>query len=266
MYLSSYVSFMIPRYTRPEMSRIWEPENRFKIWLDIELAALEARAELGQIPRDVVKAVRARAKFNIERIDILEKDLKHDVIAFLTSVAEFVGPEARYLHHGMTSSDVLDTCLAVQLMQAADLLHKGIDRMLSILKFRAYEFKNTLQIGRSHGIHAEPITFGLKLALWHEEMKRNRERLLHAREQIAVGKISGAMGTFAHLDPAVEAFVCRKFNLKPAPISTQIIQRWVRRRNFFRRGRKAPRPCRTREIRFSVKISPDFRVCFGGMP
>src|SRR3989338_5979578 len=172
-------SFMIPRYSRDEMSRIWEPENRFKIWLDIELLAVEARAEMGQIPRDVVKALRTKAKFNIERIDLLEKDLKHDVIAFLTSVAEFVGPEARHLHYGMTSSDGLDTSLAVQLMQATDLLLKGIDRILSILTFRAYEFKHTLEIGRSHGIHGEPITFGLKLALWYEEMKRNRERLIH---------------------------------------------------------------------------------------
>ncbi|MBI2340781.1 MAG: adenylosuccinate lyase [Deltaproteobacteria bacterium] len=216
---------MIPRYSRDQMSRIWEAENRLKIWLEIELLALEARVELGQVPREVIKAVRTKAKFNAERIEALEKDVRHDVIAFLTSVSEFVGPDARHLHHGMTSSDVLDTSLAVQLAQATDLLLKDIDRILSILKLRAYEFKNTLQMGRSHGIHGEPITFGLKLALWHEEMKRNRDRLLHARGEIAVGKISGVMGTFAHLDPAVEAYVCKKLNLKPDPVSTQIVQR-----------------------------------------
>ncbi len=216
---------MIPRYTRREMAKIWEPENRFKIWLEIELLALEAWASLGQVPKEAVKAARTKASFNIDRIDTLEKELKHDVIAFLTSVSEVVGPEARFLHKGMTSSDVLDTCLAVQFCQAADILLKDIDQILSILKLRAFEFKDVPCMGRSHGIHGEPLTFGLKLALWYEEMKRNRIRLIAAREDIAVGKISGAMGTFAHLEPEVEVYVCEKLGLKPDPISTQIIQR-----------------------------------------
>lgn len=223
---------MIKRYTLPEMGRVWDSDNRYKIWLEIELLALEGGAKLGQVPADIIKTVRARAKFNRERIDYLEKELKHDVIAFLTNVAEFVGPDARYIHKGMTSSDVLDTSLAVQLKQASEILIKDIDRLLSILKLRAYEFKNTLQIGRSHGIHAEPITFGFKLALWHEEMKRNRKRLVEAKEQIAVGKISGAVGTYAHIDPEIEAYVCKKLNLTPDPVSTQIIQR-DRHAHFF---------------------------------
>lgn len=207
------------------MAAIWEPENKFKIWLEIELLALEALAANGEIPQDVVKKVRTKASFNIERIDTIEKEVKHDVIAFLTSVAEYVGPEARYLHKGMTSSDVLDTCLAVQLNQASEILLKDIDQLLSVLKLRAIEFKDMVCIGRSHGIHGEPISFGLKLVLWYDEMKRNRERLILAKEQIAIGKISGAMGTFAHLEPSVEKYVCEKLGLKPANISTQIVQR-----------------------------------------
>lgn len=216
---------MIERYSRPEMSTIWEPENKFRIWLEIEILALEARANSGEIPKEIVKVVRSKAKFNIERIDALEKELKHDVIAFLTCVAATVGPEARYIHHGLTSSDILDTALGVMLAQASDLLMKGIDRVMGILKFRAEEFKTTVQIGRSHGIHAEPTTFGLKLALWYEEMKRNRERLVAAKKEVAVGKLSGAVGTFAHLDPAVEEFVCKKLGLTPEPVATQIVQR-----------------------------------------
>ncbi len=223
---------MIPRYSLPEMTRIWEAENRFKIWLDIELLALEAWSKLGQVPPEVVRTIRGRAKFNKDRIDLLEKELKHDVIAFLTSVAEFVGGEARYLHKGMTSSDVLDTSFAVQLSQASEILLKDIDRLLSVLKLRAHEFKDTMQIGRTHGIHAEPITFGLKLASWYEEMKRNRKRLCEAVEQIAVGKISGAVGTFALVPPEVEAYVCQKLKLKVDPISTQIISR-DRHAHFF---------------------------------
>lgn len=216
---------MIPRYSRKEMSRIWEPQNKFKIWLEIEMLALEARAQLEQIPRDVVKSIRAKAKFNMERIDSLEKELKHDVIAFLTSVAEYVGPNSRYIHQGLTSSDILDTSLGVQLNQASEIILKDLDRLMSILKLRAYEFKNTVGIGRSHGIHGEPITFGLKLALWYQEIKRNRDRFVQAKDHIAVGKLSGAMGTFAHSEPEIEAYVCEKLNLKPAPISTQIVQR-----------------------------------------
>ncbi len=216
---------MIPRYTRKEMAQIWEPSNRYKIWLEIELLAVEAWAQLGQVPKEATKALRAKAQFNIERIDTLEKELKHDVIAFLTCVSEYVGPESRYIHKGMTSSDVLDTALAVQLVQCTDLLLKDTDQLLSILKLRAYEFKDTICIGRSHGIHGEPITFGLKLALWYDEMRRNRDRLLEAKKQIAVGKISGAMGNFTHLEPEIEKYVCDKLGLQPERISTQIIQR-----------------------------------------
>lgn len=223
---------MIPRYTRSMMSQIWEPENRFKIWLEIEILALEALADKGEMSRDVVRSIRAKAKFNIERIDTLEKELKHDVIAFLTCVSEFVGPDARFIHKGLTSSDIIDTSLAVQLKQAGDLLIKDIDRLMSVLKLRAYEFKDTVMVGRSHGIHGEPVTFGLKLALWYEEMKRNRERLVAASLDVSVGKLSGAMGTFAHNDPFVEKYVCEKLGLKPDPISTQIIQR-DRHAHFF---------------------------------
>lgn len=223
---------MIPRYSRKEMTQIWEPENKFKIWLEIELLALEAMAEKGLVPSNVVKKVRSKANFNIDRIDTLEKELKHDVIAFLTCVAEYVGPEARFLHRGMTSSDVLDTSLAVQLRQASQILLQGLDRLLSILRLRAHEHKNTIMMGRSHGVHGEPITFGLKLALWYDATKRNRVRLKEAMETISVGKISGAMGNFVHLDPSVEAAVCKKLELKPDPISTQIIQR-DRHAHFF---------------------------------
>lgn len=223
---------MISRYSRAPMVAIWEPHNRYKIWLEIELLALEGMARKGEIPKEIPKVVRAKAQFNLERIDVLERELKHDVIAFLTNVAEYVGAEARYMHRGMTSSDVLDTCLAVQLTEASDLLQKGLDRLLSILKLRAFEFKNLVCMGRSHGIHAEPITFGLKLALWYEEMQRNKKRLQEARAQIAAGKISGAMGTFAHVAPEVEAHVCEKLGLQPDPISTQIIQR-DRHAHFF---------------------------------
>lgn len=216
---------MISRYSLPEMTRIWEPENRFKIWLEIEVLALEAWAKLGVVPASVAKNVREKANFDIERIDVLERELKHDVIAFLTSVAEYVGPDARYIHKGMTSSDVLDTCLAVQLKQATEILLKDFDKLLRVLKAKALEHKDTLQMGRSHGIHAEPITFGLKLATWFEEMKRNRARLVSALEDVAVGKISGAVGTFAHVSPEVEAHVCEQLGLKPDPVSTQIVNR-----------------------------------------
>lgn len=207
------------------MAQIWEAENRFKSWLDIEMLALEAQAHLGQIPKEVVHSIKTKAKFNIERIDTLEKELKHDVIAFLTCVSEYVGPEARFIHKGLTSSDILDTGLALSLVQASDRLIADIDRLTTILKFRAFEFKKTVQVGRSHGVHGEPITFGLKLALWHEEMKRNRERLVEAKKQIAVGKLSGAMGTYAHSSPEIESFVCEKLKLTPEPLATQVVQR-----------------------------------------
>ncbi|MBK5276558.1 MAG: adenylosuccinate lyase [Desulfuromonadales bacterium] len=216
---------MIPRYTRPEMAKIWEPENRFRIWLEIETLACEAQAELGVIPKEVVPVIRAKGNFNIERIDAIEAEVKHDVIAFLTSVSEFVGPEARFIHQGMTSSDVLDTCLSVQMTQAADELLDDLDALLESIKLRAYEFKDTVCMGRSHGIHAEPVTFGLKLASFYSEMQRNRTRLAAARENIATGAISGAVGTFANIDPYVEEYVCRKMGLTPEPVSSQVIPR-----------------------------------------
>ncbi|MDO9068984.1 MAG: adenylosuccinate lyase [Deltaproteobacteria bacterium] len=216
---------MIPRYTRPEMAKIWESENRFRIWLEIETLACEAQAELGVIPREVVPIIREKGNFNIDRIDAIEAEVKHDVIAFLTSVAEFVGPEARFIHQGMTSSDVLDTCLSVQMTQAADELLVDLDMLLDSLKVRALEHKDTVCMGRSHGIHAEPVTFGLKLASFYAEMQRNRIRLAAARENIATGAISGAVGTFANIDPFVEEYVCSKMGLKPEPVSTQVIPR-----------------------------------------
>ncbi|MBX7149630.1 adenylosuccinate lyase [bacterium] len=216
---------MIPRYTNPEMAAIWEPHNRFKIWLEIEMLALEAWAEKGVLSKDTVRAIRSKAKFNVERIDQLERELKHDVIAFLTSVAEFVGPDSRYIHRGLTSSDVVDTSFAVQLVQAGQILLKDIDHLLSALMLRAQEHKHTPCMGRSHGIHGEPISFGLKFVLWYEEMKRNRERLEQAISTIGVGKLSGAMGTFTNIEPEIEEYVCNKLGLTPAKISTQIIQR-----------------------------------------
>jgi adenylosuccinate lyase len=216
---------MIPRYTRPEMAKIWEPENRFRIWLEIETLACEQQANLGVIPQEAVKVIRAKGNFDIERIDAIEAEVKHDVIAFLTSVAEFVGPEARFIHQGMTSSDVLDTCLSVQMVQAADELLADLETLIESIKLRALEHKDTVCMGRSHGIHAEPVTFGLKLAGWYAEMDRNRIRLRAARESIATGAISGAVGTFANIDPSVEEYVCEKLGLKPEPVSTQVIPR-----------------------------------------
>ena len=216
---------MIPRYTRPDMAKIWEPENRFRIWLEIETLACEAQAELGVIPKEAVPVIREKGNFNIERIDAIEAETKHDVIAFLTSVAEFVGPEARFIHQGMTSSDVLDTCLSVQMTQAADELLADLDMLLESIKVRALEHKDTVCMGRSHGIHAEPVTFGLKLASFYAEMRRNRARLQAARENIATGAISGAVGTFANIDPYVEEYVCEKMGLTPEPVSTQVIPR-----------------------------------------
>ena len=219
---------MIPRYTRPEMASIWEPQTRFKIWFEIEAHAADALAELGTIPKDAAKAIWAKAKdatFNVERIDEIERETKHDVIAFLTHLAEIVGPEARFVHQGMTSSDVLDTCLNVQLTRAADILIADVDRLLAALKTRAYEHKMTPTIGRSHGIHAEPVTFGLKLAYAYAEFTRAKERLITARAEVATCAISGAVGTFAQIDPRVEAHVAKAMGLKPEPISTQVIPR-----------------------------------------
>uniref|UniRef100_A0A832A2X1 Adenylosuccinate lyase n=1 Tax=Desulfacinum infernum TaxID=35837 RepID=A0A832A2X1_9BACT len=216
---------MIARYTRPEMGRIWTLENKYRKWLDVELAVCEARAERGEIPPWAMKDIREKAAFRVERIDEIEKETQHDVIAFLTCVAEHVGPASRFIHEGLTSSDVLDTANALLFLEASDLLLDDLDRLLDVLKRRAFEFKDTVMMGRSHGIHAEPITFGLKWALWYAEMQRNRERLLRARETMRVGKISGAVGTYANIDPDIEERVCRRLGLEPAPISTQVIQR-----------------------------------------
>ncbi len=216
---------MIQRYTRPAMGRIWEDENKFSIWLEIEILASEAQADLGVIPKDAVKAIREKARFDVARIDEIEREVKHDVIAFLTSVGESVGPESRFIHLGMTSSDVLDTCLAVQMKQSAELLLQDLQKLSDVLGRRAREFKSTVMVGRTHGIHAEPTTFGLKLAMWLMEIRRARERILRAREVASYGKLSGAVGTFANVPPQVEEYVCERLGLQPEPISTQIIQR-----------------------------------------
>jgi adenylosuccinate lyase len=216
---------MIPRYARPEMEAIWTPETRFQIWLDIETLAMEALAETGAIPVAAAKSYREKGKFNVARIDEIERETRHDVIAFLTNVAEYVGDDARFAHQGMTSSDVLDTCLAVQLTRAADLLIAGVERVMAALEKRAREFKTTPCIGRSHGIHAEPTTFGVKLAGHYAEFARNKERLLAARKEIATCAISGPVGTFATVDPKIEAYVAKKLGLTTEPVSTQVIPR-----------------------------------------
>src|SRR5262245_50043722 len=219
---------MIPRYTRPEMAAIWEPQTRFKIWFEIEAHAADALAELGVIPKEAAKTIWAKgrdASFDVARIDEIERETKHDVIAFLTHLAEIVGPDARFVHQGMTSSDVLDTCFSVQLARASDILLADIDALLAALKKRAFEHKNTVTIGRSHGIHAEPTTFGVKLAQAYAEFSRCRDRLVRAREDIATCAISGAVGTFANIDPRVEEHVAEKLGLKPEPVSTQVIPR-----------------------------------------
>lgn len=216
---------MIERYSRPEMTNLWTDESRFKLWLEIETVALEAMVKLGVAPESSLKAVRAKGNFKTEDVLEIEKKVKHDVIAFLTNVAEYVGDEARYLHYGMTSSDLLDTTFAVQLVRATDIILKGVDELLAALKERAYEYKDTICVGRSHGIHAEPTTFGLKLAKFYDQIGRQKKRIQAAREDIAVGAISGPVGTYAHLSPKVEEHVCKKFGLKPANISTQIIER-----------------------------------------
>lgn len=207
------------------MAAVWEPENRFRKWLQIELWACEAMARMGQVPASVWQVIRKKAGFDVAQIEAIEKVVKHDVIAFLTAVSERIGPGARYLHWGLTSSDVLDTSLAMLMVEASVILENGLRDFLQVLKRRAWEHRRTFMIGRTHGMHAEPITFGLTLALWYAEMERNLERLQQAKERIAYGKISGAVGTYAHLSPAVEAYVCKKCGLKPAPISSQIIQR-----------------------------------------
>lgn len=223
---------MIPRYSRPEMTSIWEPDNKFKIWLEIETLACEKMAELGVIPESVPVALREKGDFNVERIDEIEREVKHDVIAFLTSVAEFVGEDSRYVHQGMTSSDVVDTAFAVQLTQSADILIDKLEALLGALKKRANEHKNTICVGRSHGIHAEPTTFGLKLAGHYAAFKRNLERLKAARKNIARCTISGAVGLYATIDPSVEEYVANKLGLEPETVSTQVIPR-DRHAEFF---------------------------------
>lgn len=216
---------MIPRYSREEMVAIWQPENRFKIWFEIEAYASEALAELGIIPQEAVKNIWEKGKFDIARIDEIEQVTKHDVLAFLTNLAEYIGDDARFVHQGMTSSDVLDTCLAVQLAQATDIIIDDIERLLMVLKKRAIETKYMVAMGRSHGIHAEPVTMGLKFARFYAEFERNLKRLKNAREEIATCAISGAVGTFANIDPFVQEYVAKKLGLTPEPISTQVIPR-----------------------------------------
>lgn len=207
------------------MGKIWTDENKFRIWLEVELLACDAQAELGGIPRGAAQEIRKKAAFDLRRIEEIEREVQHDVIAFLTNVGESVGPAARFIHLGMTSSDVLDTTLAVQMKQSADIILDGLNRLVAVLGKRAVEFKHVAMVGRTHGVHAEPITFGLKLALWFEEVKRQVARMNSARHSIAVGQISGAVGTYAHLGPSVEGYVCEKLGLRPASISTQVLQR-----------------------------------------
>ncbi len=207
------------------MADIWTDENRYATWLKVEILACEAMAEIGKIPREAADNIRNKAAFSVERIEEIEAETKHDVIAFLTNVAEHVGPDARYIHLGLTSSDILDTAMACLLRQAAKIILNDCDRLMEVIMKKAFEHKDTVMIGRSHGIHAEPITFGLKLAVWYDEMRRNRTRFERATETVSYGKISGAVGTFANIPPEAEAFVCRELELKPAPASTQIVQR-----------------------------------------
>lgn len=216
---------MIERYTKPEIGAIWSEQNKYSLWLQIEILACQAQANLGVIPQEAVDIIKAKAKFDVDRILEIEETTKHDVIAFLTNVAEYVGEPSRFIHLGMTSSDVLDTCLALQLKQAGELILKRLNELKDILGKRAKEFKYTVCIGRSHGIHAEPTTFGLKMALWYEESKRNIHRLEQAIDVVSYGMISGAVGTFEHLSPKVEEFVCQELGLKPASVSTQVMQR-----------------------------------------
>jgi len=251
---------MIERYTLPEMGALWSDQNKFQKWLDVELAVCEVHAEMGTIPQEALEQIKSRAKFSVERINEIENTTNHDVIAFTTNLAENIGEAARFVHYGLTSSDVVDTANALLLRDACDLLLKKVESLLDVLKRRAFEFKDTPQIGRTHGIHAEPTSFGLTFALWYDEMRRNRERLKQARETVAVGKISGAVGTFALLDPEVEEKVCARLGLKAAPVSTQIINaiamlstcapwrsshhRWISLRSIFvtGSGRKFTKP------------------------
>jgi len=216
---------MISRYTRPEMAKLWSLKNKYQKWLEIEILVCEAWAEKGVIPKEALAKIKEKASFSVERIAEIETQVKHDVIAFISNVEENIGPEGRYLHLGLTSSDILDTANAVLLKEAMEIILEDVEEVMSILREQAFAYKDTPMIGRSHGVHAEPITFGLKLALWYEEMRRNKKRLQQAKEDISYGKISGAVGTFAHLEPEIEEYVCPRLGLKPAPITNQIIQR-----------------------------------------
>ncbi len=216
---------MIRRYTHPEMGRIWSDQRKYETWLQVEIAAVDAMARAGIVPEDAARDIRARAAFNVDRIEEIEQTTQHDVIAFTTAVAEHVGPSARWLHFGLTSSDIIDTAQAVQMGEACDLLLAGLDALMQAVRTRADEHRRTPMIGRTHGVHAEPMTFGLKLALWYAELGRDAVRLRRAREVIRVGKLSGAVGTFAHLPPSIEADVCRRLGLEPAPVASQVIQR-----------------------------------------
>ena len=216
---------MIPRYTHPDMGRIWSEERRFETWLQVETAAAEAMAEVGIIPRDAARDIKEKSRIDVARIAAIEETTQHDVIAFTTAVGEHIGPSARWLHFGLTSSDVVDTAQAIQMRDATDLLIKDVGGLLDAVRVRAEEHRRTPMMGRTHGVHAEPMTFGLKLALWYAELQRDLERLTRARSVISVGKISGAVGTFAHLDPSIEAAICRRLGLEPAPVSSQVIQR-----------------------------------------
>ena len=217
---------MIPRYTHPDMGRIWSEERKFDTWLQVEIAAAEAMAEAGIIPHEAARDIKERSKFDVDRIAAIEETTQHDVIAFTTAVAEHVGPSARWLHFGLTSSDVVDTAQALQMREATGLLLKDTEALLDVVRSRAVEHRRTPMMGRTHGVHAEPMTFGLKLALWYAELQRDHERLTpRDRRIVSVGKVSGAVGTFAHLDPAIEAAICRRLGLEPAPVSSQVIQR-----------------------------------------
>lgn len=216
---------MIQRYTRKEMGKIWEPENRFRKWLDVEIAVCEAWAEMGEIPLEALEIIKKKAGFDVVRIEEIEKTVKHDVIAFLTSVGEHVGPESKHIHKGLTSYDVVDTALSLLMKESSDILIDDLQRLLEVLKTKAYEYKDVPCMGRTHGVHAEPMTFGLKFALWYEDTKRSLQRMHRAKEIISVGKISGAVGTFSNIPPELEEKVCEKLGLKADPVSTQIIQR-----------------------------------------
>ncbi len=216
---------MIPRYTRPEMGKLWEPENRFQKWLDVEIAVCEAWAELAEIPIDAVSVIKEKARFDMNRIDEIENVVKHDVIAFLTSVAENVGHDSRFIHKGLTSSDVVDTAQSLLMREASDIILKDIRELMSVLKKQALKYKNIPTIGRSHGVHAEPMTFGLKFALWYEDMRRNLTRMKRAKDVVSIGKLSGAVGTFSNIPPRIEEKVCKKLSLKPEPVATQVVQR-----------------------------------------